>query len=59
VATVSIGGGRNAGLLAVRILAAGDDRLRAAVTRFQAELADSVLARDAALQARLDPSPGG
>jgi 5-(carboxyamino)imidazole ribonucleotide mutase len=53
VATVSIGGGRNAGLLAVRVLAAGDDRLRAAVVRFQAELADSVLARDAALQDRI------
>ncbi|GAB4080398.1 5-(carboxyamino)imidazole ribonucleotide mutase [Modestobacter muralis] len=54
VATVSIGGGRNAGLLAVRVLAAGDDRLRAAVVRFQADLADSVLARDAVLQDRLD-----
>ncbi|WP_369140027.1 5-(carboxyamino)imidazole ribonucleotide mutase [Modestobacter versicolor] len=53
VATVSIGGGRNAGLLAVRILAVADDRLRAAVSRFQTELADSVLARDAALQERL------
>jgi 5-(carboxyamino)imidazole ribonucleotide mutase len=53
VATVSIGGGRNAGLLAVRILGAGDDRLRAAVERFQAELADSVVARDTRLQERL------
>ena len=53
VATVSIGGGRNAGLLAVRILAAGDERLRAEVMRFQADLADRVLARDAALQQTL------
>ncbi|WP_419754848.1 5-(carboxyamino)imidazole ribonucleotide mutase [Geodermatophilus sp. CPCC 206100] len=53
VATVSIGGGRNAGLLAVRILAAADPRLRADVERFQAELAESVVARDAALQDRL------
>jgi 5-(carboxyamino)imidazole ribonucleotide mutase len=53
VATVSIGGGRNAGLLAVRILAAGDPALRARVARFQADLADSVVARDAALQASL------
>ena len=52
VATVGIGGARNAGLLAVRILAAGDDTLRAAVSRFQADLADSVVARDAALQDR-------
>jgi 5-(carboxyamino)imidazole ribonucleotide mutase len=53
VATVSIGGGRNAGLLAVRILAASDAALREAVARFQAELADSVVIRDAALQERL------
>jgi 5-(carboxyamino)imidazole ribonucleotide mutase len=50
VATVSIGGGRNAGLLAVRILAVGDDTLRAAVLRFQTALAEQVAARDAALQ---------
>ena len=56
VATVSIGGGRNAGLLAVRILAASDERLRAAVERSQAELAESVVARDTALQERLRPS---
>ena len=53
VATVSIGGGRNAGLLAVRILAAGDDRLRAAVSRFQAELAETAKAKDAELQKKL------
>ena len=56
VATVSIGGGRNAGLLAVRILAAADPELRAAVERFQADLADSVVARDATLQQRLASS---
>ena len=54
VATVGIGGARNAGLLAVRILAAADEQLRARVERFQADLADSVVARDAALRARLD-----
>ena len=53
VATVGIGGGRNAGLLAVRILAASDDALREAVARFQADLADQVVARDTALQERL------
>ena len=52
VATVSIGGGRNAGLLAVRILASADPELRDAVTRFQSDLADAVGARDAALQQR-------
>jgi len=53
VATVSIGGGRNAGLLAVRVLAASDDALRARVEQFQADLAESVVARDAQLQERL------
>ncbi|MGY1692181.1 5-(carboxyamino)imidazole ribonucleotide mutase [Geodermatophilus sp. SYSU D01105] len=52
VATVGIGGGRNAGLLAVRILAAADPELQAAVCGFQADLADAVVARDAALQER-------
>ena len=53
VATVSINGGRNAGLLAVRMLAASDDDLRAAVGRFQADLAEQVAARDLTLQERL------
>jgi len=56
VATVSIGGGRNAGLLAVRVLAASDDALRARVEKFQADLAESVVARDAQLQERLAPT---
>jgi 5-(carboxyamino)imidazole ribonucleotide mutase len=51
VATVAVGGARNAGLLAVRILAAYDDSLRERMVRFQADLADSVLAKDAALRA--------
>ena len=55
VATVSIGGGRNAGLLAVRILAAGDPELLAAVARFQSDLAEQVAARDLTLQERLAP----
>jgi 5-(carboxyamino)imidazole ribonucleotide mutase len=50
VATVGIGGARNAGLLAVRILAAADERLRAAVESFQEDLAASVLERDARLR---------
>jgi 5-(carboxyamino)imidazole ribonucleotide mutase len=53
VATVGIGGGRNAGLLAVRILAASDQTLRAAVVRFQADLAEQVTARDLTLRERL------
>ncbi len=50
VATVSIGGGRNAGLLAVRILASSDPQLRRRVMAFQNELAEGVRAKDAALQ---------
>ena len=38
VATVAVGNARNAGLLAVRILAAGDDKLRAQMVQFQASL---------------------
>jgi 5-(carboxyamino)imidazole ribonucleotide mutase len=53
VATVSIGGARNAGLLAVRILGAGDPQLRAKVEEFQEELAQTVLKKDAELRDRL------
>src|SRR6267154_2171728 len=53
VATVSIGGARNAGLLAVRILGASDPALRTRIEEFQSELADVVLQRDAALRNRL------
>ena len=52
VATVSIGGARNAGLLAVRILASSDAALRARIVAFSEQLADSVRAKDAALQQR-------
>ncbi|MFY1636068.1 5-(carboxyamino)imidazole ribonucleotide mutase [Solwaraspora sp. WMMB335] len=51
VATVSIGGARNAGLLAVRILAAADPVLRARMVDFQRELVNLVAAKDAALRA--------
>jgi 5-(carboxyamino)imidazole ribonucleotide mutase len=54
VATVGVGGARNAGLLAVRILAVGDERLRAAMLAFQADLADQAKAKDARLQERLE-----
>jgi 5-(carboxyamino)imidazole ribonucleotide mutase len=52
VATVSIGGARNAGLLAVRILAVSDAALRTRIVAFQKDLAESVLAKDAALKER-------
>jgi 5-(carboxyamino)imidazole ribonucleotide mutase len=53
VATVSVGGARNAGLLAVRILAAADPALRDRMVAFQAELADTARAKDAALREQL------
>jgi 5-(carboxyamino)imidazole ribonucleotide mutase len=52
VATVSIGGARNAGLLAVRILGVSDPSLRSRMVAFQDQLAESVRAKDAALQER-------
>jgi 5-(carboxyamino)imidazole ribonucleotide mutase len=52
VATVSIGGARNAGLLAVRILGVSDPSLRSRIVAFQDQLAESVRAKDAALQER-------
>ena len=50
VATVAIGNAKNAGLLAVRILAAGDDKLRAAMEHYQADLAEQIRAKDAKLR---------
>ncbi|MGB8651244.1 MAG: 5-(carboxyamino)imidazole ribonucleotide mutase [Mycobacteriales bacterium] len=53
VATVSVAGARNAGLLAVRILASSDPALLQRMREFQAGLADQARAKDAALQSRL------
>ncbi|HKS46069.1 MAG TPA: 5-(carboxyamino)imidazole ribonucleotide mutase [Amycolatopsis sp.] len=53
VATVSVGGARNAGLLAVRILAASDPALRDRMATFQADLEQLVLDKDVALRTRL------
>ncbi len=50
VATVSIGGARNAGLLAVRILGTGDPSLVERMRAFQLSLADAARAKDVALQ---------
>ena len=52
VATVAIGNARNAGLLAVRILAASDPALLARMERFQAALAAMVETKDAAVRAQ-------
>jgi 5-(carboxyamino)imidazole ribonucleotide mutase len=53
VATVSIGGARNAGLLAVRILAAADPALRVAMVDYQRRLVELVAEKDAALAQRM------
>jgi 5-(carboxyamino)imidazole ribonucleotide mutase len=53
VATVSIGGARNAGLLAIRILALTDPALRAALVRYQDSLVALVADKDAALRASI------
>ncbi|TVZ07518.1 5-(carboxyamino)imidazole ribonucleotide mutase [Trebonia kvetii] len=53
VATVAIGGARNAGLLAVRILAAADEALRAQMIEFQARLTATAKAKGEALRAQL------
>ncbi|MBE5459098.1 5-(carboxyamino)imidazole ribonucleotide mutase [Mycobacteroides abscessus] len=53
VATVSIGGARNAGLLAARILGVADTVLRDKVVAFQASMEATVLEKDEALRRRL------
>lgn len=53
VACVSIGGARNAGLLAVRILASSDPDLRARMEDFQTSLEAEVMEKDRALRAQL------
>ncbi len=57
VATVAIGGGRNAGLLALRILGAGDPALLDRMQAFQTRLAGEVRARGRKLRAGLGRKP--
>lgn len=52
VATVAVGNARNAGLLAVRILAAADPGLLDAMVAFQASLRDVALAKGEAVRGR-------
>lgn len=53
VATVSIGGAKNAGLLAARILGAADPQLQEKMVRYQEDMAASVEKKDEALRSRL------
>src|SRR5919107_4636487 len=57
VATVSIGGARNAGLLAVRILAAHDEELLARMREFQQELNDQATEKGKRLRSKIDSGP--
>ena len=57
VAAVAVGGARNAGLLAIRILAAGDVALRDQMTRFQARLKEQAMAKGTALRDVVGGSP--
>ncbi|MDR1264416.1 MAG: AIR carboxylase family protein, partial [Propionibacteriaceae bacterium] len=60
VATVGVGNARNAGLLAARILATGDDDLLAAYQDFQAVQAEQALAKGEAVRSRRpDPAAPG
>ena len=53
VATMAVGGARNAGLLAVRILGVADTGLRDAMAGFQGRLREQAQAKGAALRAKL------
>lgn len=53
VATVAVGAGRNAGLLAARILGASDPEVRSRVEAFQGELAGKAKEGDARVQQQM------
>jgi len=59
VATVAVGNARNAGLLAVRILATADDALREAMRQFQADLHSGAVAKGEALRRRVQGPKAG
>jgi 5-(carboxyamino)imidazole ribonucleotide mutase len=59
VATVAIGNARNAGLLAVRILAAGDLGLRQQMLDFQDQLRQTAEAKGAAVRANTQDQGSG
>jgi 5-(carboxyamino)imidazole ribonucleotide mutase len=59
VATVAVGGARNAGLLAARILAVSDPDLTNRMAAFQAELRSAAQAKGESLRANLRPAEPG
>ena len=58
VATVAVGNARNAGLLAVRILAASDPGLRRQMVEFQERLRESAHEKGKAIRGRVDRKVG-
>jgi 5-(carboxyamino)imidazole ribonucleotide mutase len=54
VATVAVGNARNAGLLAVRMLGIADPKLLDAMASFQADLAETIRAKDADVRKQFD-----
>ncbi|MGW4348335.1 5-(carboxyamino)imidazole ribonucleotide mutase [Streptomyces sp. NPDC004690] len=58
VATVSVAGARNAGLLAARILAAHDDELRHRMTDFLQDLNDQATEKGKRLRAKVEGAGG-
>ena len=55
VATVAIGGARNAGILALQILSTSDDRIAGELERFKARLTEQVLEKDRKVREELFP----
>ena len=58
VATVSVAGGENAGLLAVRILSTADERLRAELAEHREEIAERSREADKRLSGRMERGVG-
>ena len=54
VATVAIGNARNAGLLAIRMLAVNDDKLRVLMEEFQEQLRQMVTEKDTRVSAEFE-----
>jgi 5-(carboxyamino)imidazole ribonucleotide mutase len=59
VATVAVGNARNAGLLAVRILAAGDESLLEQMSRFQDDLRQAAQRKGEVVRSRRGRGPTG
>ena len=50
VATVGIGGAKNAGILAAQIIGAGDDAIRTKVAEYKKKMAEDITSKDKELQ---------